>query len=150
MDQLDKLQARAVKIITKSKYNAAVLPLYARSHALKLVLIPKLELAKMIYDFSNQCLPRPIQNIFSENHLIHDHNTRQSSNPQIVPYEKKVVNDSFLHQAPMLWITVPLELKQSQSRKSFVKKTKKKNSIKILYMYNMRQQFPLFLIFYTS
>ena len=123
--KLTKLQIKAVKIITKSKYNASVLPLHARSHVLQLADIPKLELAKMIYDFSNQCLPKPIQNIFSANHLIHDHNTRQSSNPHIVPYDKKVVNDSFLHQAPMFWITVPLELKQSPSRKSFAKRLKK-------------------------
>ena len=34
---LIKLQSRAVKIITKSKYNAAILPLHSRSHVLQLV-----------------------------------------------------------------------------------------------------------------
>ena len=123
--KLVKLQTRAVKIITKSKYNAAVLPLHTRSHVLQLADIPKLEQAKMIYDFTKQSLPQPIQDTFSANHLIHDHNTRQSSNPHIVTYEKKIVKDSFLHQAPMFWLTVPLDIKQSPSRKSFAKKLKK-------------------------
>ena len=119
------MQKRAVRIITKSKYNASTLPLFGRSHVLQLEDIPKLELAKMMYNYSHKMLPEQLQTLFDSNDLIHEYSTRQATNPHIVSYHYKILYSSFLHQAPMIWSKVPFEIKNSPSKNSFGKKMKK-------------------------
>jgi len=56
-DRLFKLQKKAVRIITKSKYNAHISPLFKRLHILKLHDLCALHDLKFCYKFGNDLLP---------------------------------------------------------------------------------------------
>ena len=79
--RITKLQKRAIRVITCSKYNAHSEPLFKNLHLLKIEDIFKVQQLKFYYRLVNDLLPTyfncfPITPI----HQIHQHSTRASSN----------------------------------------------------------------------
>ena len=120
-----KKQIKAVKIVSRPKHGEDIDSMFKRTHILKFYDIPKLELVKLIYDFSHQALPKRLQELFDANQLYHSYQTRQATNPNLKRYEKKVVYSSFLAKAPELWTKVPIQIKECPSKRSFAKRMKK-------------------------
>jgi len=75
--KLAKLQKRAVRVVTNSRYNAHTEPLFKRLNILKIHDIHKLQIYKLIYKIVNCSLPKYFQNIEIARPVdIHNYNTR--------------------------------------------------------------------------
>ena len=74
--RIEKLQKRAVRIITCSKYNAHTEPLFKTLNLLKVGDMFTLNLLKMYYKYKNQSLPFYVMNMFTDAIAPHDYNLR--------------------------------------------------------------------------
>ena len=80
--RLKKLQKRAIRIITLSKYNDHTAPLFKKLNILTIKDILALQELKLYYKFIQNNLPRYIQQIKKNN--IHNHYTRNQNEFYIV------------------------------------------------------------------
>ena len=77
--RLFKLQQRAIRIVTLSKYNAHTDPLFKMNKLLKIEDIFEIQCLKLYHRYQNVILPKYLLDMFIENHDVHSHNTRQTS-----------------------------------------------------------------------
>ena len=80
VSRVTKLQKRAVRIITCSKYNAHTDPLFKSLNLLKLNDILDISALRLYYKFENKLLPRFFSDIFHTASDHHAHNTRGCTN----------------------------------------------------------------------
>ena len=73
-----KLQKKAVRIITKSKYNSHTEPLFQSLNLLKISDLYQLKLLKFYYNYCNNKLPSYFKDLFIRNADVHSHITRQT------------------------------------------------------------------------
>ena len=71
-----KLQKKAVRAITRSKYNAHTDPLFQNLELLKIEDIFKINLLKFQFKLVNEKLPHYFSTIFTKDELSHNYNTR--------------------------------------------------------------------------
>ena len=76
MGRLDKLQKRAVRIITCSKYNSHTDPLFRKLNLLKAKDLFELNVLKLFYKYKKSILPFYISNMFSDFNNLHGYNLR--------------------------------------------------------------------------
>ena len=85
-NRIYKLQKRAVRSLTNSKYNAHTSPLFKKLKLLTVQDIFKTQCLKFFYKYKNELLPRYFHNIFTGHILNHAHNTRnRDTERQILP-----------------------------------------------------------------
>ena len=72
-----KLQKRAVRLITNSRYNAHTDPLFRQLKLLKIKDIMMVHDLKFCFKYMNNLLPAYFYTIFETNDELHSHNTRQ-------------------------------------------------------------------------
>ena len=77
-DRIFKLQKRAVRIITCSKYNAHTEPLL-KTLLLKIEDIMKTKALKLYYRYKQHELPKYFESMFTESNDNHSHDTRHKS-----------------------------------------------------------------------
>ena len=77
--RLFKLQKRAIRIVTLSKYNAHPNRLFKLNKLLKIEDIFEIECLKFYYKYRKAILPKYLIDMFTENRDVHYHNTRQTS-----------------------------------------------------------------------
>ena len=79
--QLFKLQKKAIRYVTKSKYNAHSDPLFKKLNILKIDDMLKLDIYKFYYRLVHRSLPQYFLDSFSivRQQDLHDHNTRNQS-----------------------------------------------------------------------
>ena len=82
-DQIIKLQKRAVRIITKSKYLAATSPLFKEKGILKVTDMIEHQLACLMYDYDKKALPYSLSELFKTIKNVHNHGTRMASNNKL-------------------------------------------------------------------
>ena len=100
-ERLSKLQKKAVRHITDSKYNAHTNPLFKNLKTLKIEDIFKLTQMKFYHKYLNNKLPVYLQNMpFIYISAIHDHNMRQKDN-----IYTNLVKHSFAKKLPSLQYT---------------------------------------------
>ena len=75
-DRIFKLQKRAVRIITCSKYNAHTEPLLKTLNLLKTEDIMKTKALKLYYRYKQNELPKYFESMFTESNDNHSHYTR--------------------------------------------------------------------------
>ena len=74
--RLEKLQKRAVRIISQSKYNSHTEPIFRTMNLLKLSDIFKLNILKFYHKHQQGHLPNYFQNLFRSTDITHPYNTR--------------------------------------------------------------------------
>ena len=84
-NRIFKLQKRAVRIMTNSKYNSHTEPLFNELNLLKISDIFKIQGMKFWYKFKNRTLPSFFKSFLKYNHEMHDKNTRNRSSLHIFP-----------------------------------------------------------------
>ena len=77
--RLFKLQKRAIRIVTLSKYNAHTDPLFKLNKLLKIEDIFEIQCLKLYYKYRKAILPKYLIDMLTENRDVHNHNTRQTS-----------------------------------------------------------------------
>ena len=86
LEKLVKLQNRAIRIMTLSKFRASTDPLFEKHDLLKLIDINLYSYAKFMYSWYHNKLPSVFDNSFTYVHDIHpDIETRQSTNNSMFP-----------------------------------------------------------------
>ena len=85
--RLIKLQKKAIRVITCSKFNAHTEPLMKSLNLLKLDDIFFLQSLRFFYKYNKNQLPSYFNNMFIENAAIHSYNTRNQS-ALVIPYSR--------------------------------------------------------------
>ena len=73
-------------------------------------------MCRLMYNFTNDILPRSLSDLFTTNANVHAHNTRQCDDLYIL---YSFLSRTFVHQGPKLWMDLPTDLKQAVTLKSF-------------------------------
>ena len=118
-------QKKALRCIFKKPYNHPTMELYTNNKILSIENLYNLHLCKLMYKYYNNLLPVALNNIFVNNNNIHGYNTRFHNEPHRFLYKKDIVCRSFLVKAPLIWNSLPIEIKTSPNIKLFNKRTKK-------------------------
>jgi hypothetical protein len=69
-------------------------------------------------------LPEIFENVFLANSQLHSHNTRQSQNIHLSHVENKYGQLKIKHQGALIWNSLPIKIRKSQTVKNFGKKVK--------------------------
>ena len=123
--KLEILQKKSVRNIFKAQYNAPSSPIFKCLNIPRVSDIIKIQTCKFMYNYTNSQLPSPLQSIFETNSSVHSHNTRHCRDPHIVHARTKLLSRSFVHNAPRLWIDLPVAIRSARSVHSFKSRLKK-------------------------
>ena len=125
LKKLTVLQKRAIRAITRSKYNDHSSPLFKQLQILKCEDIHRYELAKFVFLVANNMLPSPLLSIYNKNSQIHTYRTHQQQNMHFGKIRCDLVFRSLLYKGPLIWSNLPVEIKESNTVKSFGSRLKK-------------------------
>ena len=78
-NKIVRLQKRAIRVITNSKYNAHVEPLLKKFNLLKISDIFRNSLLKLYYKYKSGNLPHYVMHMFSTESNVHRYNTRSNA-----------------------------------------------------------------------
>ena len=113
------LNDRALKISGKNKH-IPVTETLTKFKLLPLDVMSRLELSKLSFRYTESIVLKRLCNLFNMKH--HNYNTRSENSPITPVHGSKLYNSSFLRQAPNTWRTIPPDIKNVKSLKSFVKR----------------------------
>ena len=110
-DRISKLQKRALRIMTNSRYNAHTEPLFKQLHLLKVKDIFDVQCMKFRYKFVNKKIPNYFCDMFKYNHEVHDIGTRShvqlhlyTQPAQAVPVTfSDIIYRNYLIHSPNIW-----------------------------------------------
>ena len=102
--RLAKLQKRAVRIITNSKYNAHTEPLFKDLHLLKITDIFDFQCMKFWYKFSNNTFPNYFRSMFQYNSSFYETETRNHDRMHVFPTRTFGARNVLRHRLPELSI----------------------------------------------
>ena len=128
---LEILQKKAIRIITRSPYNAHTAELFKhvkRLNILKFHDLVNLEIEKFMYQFSTKSLPNVLNTIFVANDYVHNYATRQHREPRISIHKSRQTSNSFMCRGPKIWHCLAQNIKTASSLNAF-KSIVKKNYI---------------------
>ena len=108
--RLVKLQKRAVRIITNSKYNAHTKPLFKDLHLSKMTDIFDVQSMKFLYKFSNNTLPNYFRSLLQYNSSLYDIETRNHDRMHIFPTRTFGARNVLRHRLPELVYQFPADL----------------------------------------
>ena len=108
--RLAKLQKRAVRIITNSKYNAHTEPLFKDLHLLKINDIFDVQCMKFWYKFSNNTLPNYFWSMFQYNSSLYETETRNHDRMHVFPTRTFGARNVLRHHLPELVYQFPADL----------------------------------------
>ena len=105
--RLQKLQKKAVRIITSSKFNAHSEPLFKRLNIIKIEHIFHLKCLNFYYKFIKGSIPEYFQSMFTKNESIHSYGTRQKSLLHRTKTKTSSARQCIRHHIPKLINEVP-------------------------------------------
>jgi hypothetical protein len=106
-----KLQKKAVRIVSLSKYNAHSEPILKSLKLLKVTDILKLQLLKLYFKFQNNMLPDYLQTLpFKTNRSLHDHSTRIHDYVHTNRPEHEFARKCIRYSIPMIINNTPVEI----------------------------------------
>ena len=114
LTKLQRLQNKAIRIISNSKPTASVTPLYLKLGILKISDLYTLETAKIMHQHAKQnILPRTFSMYFNPLTNIHSRQTRSKTNQNFyVPkFSTNRCQKSFKFQGTKVWNSFPSELR---------------------------------------
>ena len=109
-DRISKLQKRALRIMTNSRYNAHTETLFKQLHLLKVKDIFEIQCLKFWYIYVNNKLPNYFRNMFTYNHESHEIETRNHDRLHLYPTSTSGARNVLRHHVPELLNKFPLHL----------------------------------------
>ena len=103
---LNKLQKKAIRILTKSKYNAHTMPLLKQENLLSIEDIYKLNCLKFYHKYKNSNLPDYFHNFFQR---ANNYNTRNTL-PDIPHSRTNLCKNRIRHYVPVLLRNSPISI----------------------------------------
>ena len=122
--RLFKLQKRAVRVVSKASYYAHTRPLFLNLKILNLSNVNIYNVSIFMYLCSKNKIPLRISKQFNLNSSIHNYSTRNSINFHIPMIRTLVSKNSIFFKGPMVWKSIPHEIKNSPSLQCFKRKLK--------------------------
>ena len=118
--KLCKLQKKAVRIISNSKYNAHTDPLFKKFNVLKVTDLCALQELKFAFKLENGTLPSYFTNSMYQRHSeIHQYETRNANN-LVTPQSKHYfTNKSIRFRLPNIYNNCPANIKNKITTHSF-------------------------------
>ena len=111
-DKLVKLQKRAIRTISNSKYNAHTDPLFKCYKILKVTDLCALQELKFAFKLENRTLPVYfLGDMYPRNSDIHFYNTRNSSDLVIPISRHKFTNKSIRFRLPLIYNNCPYQIR---------------------------------------
>jgi hypothetical protein len=124
LDKLNRIQKKALCIITKSKWNAHTTPLFRSKNILKICDINSLQVGCFVYKATHNILPPSFCNYFMLNSDVHDHYTRKSSDIHSLESRTSIRQYNVRLYGIKIWNSIPTDIKQSKSIHIFKRKYK--------------------------
>ena len=103
LTSITKLQMKALKSINHGKRTS-----FTAEKILNIENLKYLALHKFMHRIHKKSTSKNIQSFFPLNSTIHNYRTRQSNAPHIQKFKYQQTINSFLHQGPFNWISLPL------------------------------------------
>ena len=127
IDNVIKLQKKAIRIISRASFNEHTLPLLKRLNALSFQDIVKVTTLVIMYKVYNHLVPTNIELLFDLQSEVHSYSTRSSTNKNFhVRYVRTNTKKFTLgHIGPTVWFNLNVEIKESKSVFSFKKHLKR-------------------------
>ena len=125
INKLNVIQKKAIRIVSKAKYNEHTLPLFKELKLLKIQDLHKLLLGKFMYKAIHNQLPPPLIPYFPQNTEIHSYSTRQASNSHIQYRRTAKAAIQINYKGPSYWKDLPNEIQQSKTLKILTCKLKR-------------------------
>ena len=125
--RLSKLQKRAIRIMTNSKYNAHTDPLFKSLKLLKIKDFFDVQCMKFWYKFVNNNVPTYFASMFRYNHELYEIQTRSHESLHLYPFRTSNVHNALRHRIPELLCKFPtaiLEKARTHSIMSFASHVK--------------------------
>jgi len=120
-----KLQKKAIRIITRSKYNAHTTPLFLKMKKLTIFDIHKLQIAKFMYLMINSTQNIVMQRFYTQfnfQKVPNFHNTRESDYKLQIPFcRTDIRKKSITYSGVILWNAIPRHIIVSNSIVTFTK-----------------------------
>ena len=124
-DRIEILQKKAVRAITKSKYNCHTNPLFHKLRLLKFQDMFTMNCCKLAIQAYKSKLPNYHQSKLFTNQTVHSHETRRRNNIHTLQTTKEYQKDSINYKIGKCWNDLEAKLKTSkQSLASFKKNFK--------------------------
>ena len=101
-DRISKLQKRALRSMTNSRYNAHTEPFFKQLQLLKVKDIFDVQCIKFWYKFVNKKLPNYFRNMFKYNYEVHDIGTRSHDQLHLYPTRTSGARNVLRHHIPEL------------------------------------------------
>ena len=106
-ERLSKLQKRALRIMTNSKYNAHTDPLFKSLKLLKIKDIFDVQCMKFWYKFVNNNVPTYFASMFRYNHELYEIQTRSHELLHLYPFRTSNAHNAPRHRIPELLCKFP-------------------------------------------
>ena len=127
-DKLQRLQNRAVRIITKSGYEVRSVNLLNQLGLPNLEARRNQQLSILMYKVRNEMAPSSLSNMFQKTNEVHEHQTRQAKHDFQPPKPKtNYLKKAFSYRGAVAWNNLPSEIKNSESINTFKAKLKMLN-----------------------
>jgi len=123
-NKINIMQKKAIRVITGANYNDHTEPLFKKMQLLKLSDIHTLKMAKYMFASNKGTLPSPLMDMTTINSSIHTHDTRNKNNPHVHPRRTNTASKNIRHNGPLIWYTIPNDIKQHKTLKTFTYKLK--------------------------
>ena len=119
IQKLQRLQNKAIRIISNASRKNSVTPLYKKYGVLKLADLFNYEMAKIMYQFSKQTLPSHLNYLFTPLLTVHERCTRSKTklNLYVPKFSTSRCQNFFKYQGSKIWNSVTTDLKQQTFRK---------------------------------
>ena len=125
MDLLHKLQKKALRICTGSHYLSHSAPIFKELNTLNIFDIYTYNIAILGFYFFKNMLPHNISAMFCTNDTVHNYDTRNSNNLHMYVVKSNLIKNSIRHQFPVIWYTIPTEIRSYNSLARFKRELKK-------------------------
>ena len=135
--KLVNIQKRAVRIVTKSKYNSHTAPLFIKTQIIPLLELIKYNTVMFMYDFQANKLPSAFNGTWTRN-FEHNVYTFRNANDFYIPrirFER--LNSHPLFKFPRIWNDIDRRFKEFLVRSEF------RNALKEYYFHNLDNLIPL-------
>ena len=123
-NNLSRMQKKAVRIITHSKWNSHSAPLFKEKGILTLRDMHTLQIAMFVYRATHDMLPSSFNYFFNLNMHIHEHHTRNYDDIHIIRCNTKLRSSCVKIYGAKIWNSIPVIIRTVQSIHIFKRKFK--------------------------
>ena len=118
-DRLQKLQNRAARVLTFSRYDAYANRLFRQLNWKDLSTQFQIQKALMVYKSLNDLVPGYLSSNFVERYGTH-YSLRDSLNKLTVPFPRTTfMKNSFSYSGAVLWNSLPCDMREAKSLRQF-------------------------------